>query len=37
MKAGLASAVDKIAEKAPEVMGQMMAKKKEQKEEKKKG
>lgn len=37
MKGGLASAVEKIAEKAPEVVGQMMAKRKEQKEEKKKG
>ena len=37
MKGGLASAVEKIAEKAPEVIGQMMAKRKEQKEEKKQG
>jgi uncharacterized spore protein YtfJ len=37
MKGGLASAVEKIAEKAPEFMGQMMAKRREQKEEKKKG
>jgi len=37
MKGGLASAVEKIAEKAPEVMGQMMAKKRERKEEKKQG
>lgn len=37
IKGGLASAVEKIAEKAPEVVGQMMAKRKEQKEEKKQG
>ena len=37
MKGGLASAVEKIAEKAPEVVGQVMAKRREQKEEKKKG
>lgn len=35
IRGGLASAVEKIAEKAPEVVGQMMAKRKEQKEEKK--
>jgi uncharacterized spore protein YtfJ len=35
IKGGLASAIEKIAEKAPEVVGQMMAKRKEQKEEKK--
>ena len=35
IRGGLASAIEKIAEKAPEVVGQMMAKKKEQKEEKK--
>jgi uncharacterized spore protein YtfJ len=37
MKGGLASAVEKVAEKAPEFIGQMMAKKGEQKEEKKQG
>jgi uncharacterized spore protein YtfJ len=37
MKGGLASAVEKVAEKAPEFIGQMMAKRKEQKEETKQG
>ena len=37
MKGGLASAVEKIAEKAPEFVGEMMAKRREQKEEKKQG
>lgn len=37
MKGGLASAVEKIAEKAPELVGQVMDKKREQKEAKKQG
>ena len=37
MKGGLASAVEKVAEKAPEFIGQMMAKRTEQKEETKQG
>ena len=37
MKGGLASAIEKVAEKAPELIGQMMAKRKEQKEETKQG
>jgi uncharacterized spore protein YtfJ len=37
IKGGLASAIEKMAEKVPEVMGQMMAKRKEQKGEEKQG
>ena len=37
MKGGLASAVEKIVEKAPELVGQVMDKKREQKEAKKQG
>ena len=37
IRGALGSAIEKLADKAPEFMGQMMAKKKEQQEEKKQG